>query len=115
MMLEISENESNAISTSVSDPDPDSIRSVDPDPDPGKQKLSRNIEKLRNSCIEVLDVLFCSWDVIYGDLGIVIASFVKFSALNFSSFLVIKTLDPDPDWYSLFSLKCWIQIRIRNH
>jgi len=27
MMLEISENESNAISTSVSDPDPDSIRS----------------------------------------------------------------------------------------
>jgi hypothetical protein len=67
-MIEISENESNAISTSVSDPD--SIRSVDPDPDPGKQKLSRNIEKLRNSCIEVLDVLFCSWDVIYGDLGI---------------------------------------------
>ncbi len=69
-MLEISENESNAISTSVSDPDPDSIRSVDPDPDLGKQKLSRNMEKIRNSCTEVLDVLFCSWDVIYGDLGI---------------------------------------------
>jgi hypothetical protein len=56
MMLEISENESKAISTSVSDPD--SIRSLDPDPDPGGQKLLRNIEKLRNSCIEVLDVLF---------------------------------------------------------
>ncbi len=57
-MLEISENESNAISTSVSDPDPDSIRSVDPGPDPRGQKLLRNIEKLRNSCFEVLHVLF---------------------------------------------------------
>jgi hypothetical protein len=60
MVFWITEKDTNAISTS--DPDPDSIRSLDPDPDPGGQKLLRNIEKLpRNSCFEVLGVLF--WEL----------------------------------------------------
>ncbi len=51
---------------------------------------------------------YCSLDVLYGGIGRSKLQFLKkkihfFSAVNFFSlFLVIKTLDPepDPDWYS---------------
>jgi hypothetical protein len=49
----------------------------------------------------------CSLDVLYGGLGIIkmqllIKKIFKqiFSAEKFCQFLVIKALDPDPDWYS---------------
>ncbi len=48
----------------------------------------------------------CSLDVLYGGLGIsklqllIKIISICFSAINFFQFLVIKTLDPDPDRYS---------------
>jgi hypothetical protein len=55
------------------------------------------------SCFEVLDGLFCHFDVLYGGLGLgkLQFDFKKiefFSALIFFQFLVIKA--PNPDWYS---------------
>ncbi len=49
----------------------------------------------------------CSLDVLYGDLGISKLQFLIkkikskfFFVVNFFQYLVIKTLDPDPHWYS---------------
>ncbi len=53
-----------SVKTRVSDPDPDLVRSVDPDPDPGGQKMTHKStwrKNLKNSCFEVLDVLF--WEL----------------------------------------------------
>ncbi len=48
---------------------------------------------------------FCNLDVLYGGRGMVNCIFDQkkinfFSAVIFFQFLVIKVLDPDPDWYS---------------
>ncbi len=60
---------------------------------------------------------FCNLDVLYGGLGIGKLQFLikiknkkNFSAVIFLKFLVINALDPD--WY-VFSLKCWIRIRMK--
>jgi hypothetical protein len=71
-----------------------------PDPDPGRAKIThKNRKKFRNfifcsaGCSLLRAESFsCSFDILYGDLGI---SKLHFSAVNFSQFLAIKTLDPD--------------------
>jgi hypothetical protein len=70
------------------------------------KKTHKNIKSQEISCFEVLDILFrgvkasaVAWDVLYRGLGITTLHFfiLKNSALKFSLFLVIKTLDLDRD------------------
>ncbi len=97
--------------------DPDSIRSVDPDPYSESGSRTKMTQKSRNnfeiSCFEVLDVLFraegfsCYLDVLCRGL------LIFFSAVNF--FCNFWSSKP---WIrirsgSVFSLKCWIRIRIK--
>jgi hypothetical protein len=94
---------------SGSELDPGSIKSLDPYPDPDSEsgsgsgfRRAKMTHKSRKnyeiSCFEVLDVL-CSLDVLSGGLGVSIQNFLNIFSCNFFRFLVIKTLDPDPDPY----------------
>ncbi len=103
----------------VSDPDPDSIRSGDPDPDPDRRpKMAhKNWKNLDISCFAVLNVrfeggrlflllgrpLWRPWDRL---IVVIDPPNFFFSCKSFSFF------GQNPGSGSVFSLKCWIRIRI---
>ncbi len=62
------------------------------------QKKFRNFMFWRDGCSLLRAEGFsCSLNVVYEVLGI------RFPAVNFFQFLVIKTLELDPDWYSAWN------------
>jgi hypothetical protein len=77
------------------------IRNPNPDPDPGGQKLPTKIEKIKCYLLRAQDFSY-SLDVRrINKLQFLIKKYITFFRLYFFQFLVIKTLDPEPDQDSL--------------